>query len=148
MRSPITLTMLLLFWLAASMNPAMAQGCDDCQELKQELRKLRTVVAQPLIPAPASESCAVASPCTEGTPAPTQTVTATLVSAPALAAPTSAPVQAMAAASTSAPATVAPRVRRFTLAPVLIVGMAVALVYIGVRRRKAWGPRLNQRRPD
>jgi len=128
--------MLLLFWLAASMNPAMAQGCDDCQELKQELRKLR------------SESCAVASPCTEGTPAPTQTVTATLASAPALAAPTSAPVQAMAAASTSAPATVAPRVRRFTLAPVLIVGMAVALVYIGVRRRKAWGPRLNQRRPD
>ncbi|MCX6028825.1 MAG: hypothetical protein NT169_05935 [Chloroflexi bacterium] len=38
MRPRVALAGLILIWLAASVGPAMAQGCDDCRELKQELR--------------------------------------------------------------------------------------------------------------
>jgi uncharacterized membrane protein len=38
MRHRVALAVLILIWLAASVGPATAQGCDDCRELKQELR--------------------------------------------------------------------------------------------------------------
>ena len=42
MRTRVALAVLIVIWLAASVGPATAQGCDDCREIKQELRGARS----------------------------------------------------------------------------------------------------------
>ena len=42
MRTRVALAALIVIWLAASVGPATAQGCDDCREIKQELRGARS----------------------------------------------------------------------------------------------------------
>jgi len=38
MRVRVAVTAFIVIWLIASASPALAQGCDDCREIKQELR--------------------------------------------------------------------------------------------------------------
>jgi uncharacterized membrane protein len=68
MRTRVVLAVLVLILLAASVGPATAQGCDDCRELKQELRG--GAVAATLQPAPPPSPAAVGWPSATNQPEP------------------------------------------------------------------------------
>ena len=60
MRPRVALAVLILIWLAASVGPATAQGCDDCREIKQELRG--AAIASTPQPAPPPSPASVGWP--------------------------------------------------------------------------------------
>jgi len=68
MRPRVALAVLILIWLVASASPAMAQGCDDCREIKQELRG--HVAASTAKPAQSTSPASVGWPTATSQPGP------------------------------------------------------------------------------